>query len=277
MKIRKTLLLMGLTAALVCSNVFAALADEDVDENPPADEGTAVEDLNSGWVQNEKTGIWTYYRNGELVRNEVIKEVNDRGGDVYYYVDENGVMVTNTKKVINDVEYDFDEEGAYVLPYKGAPTGTTSGKTFRNTWFNMMLSFLGTEDREAEMEDNFTGDDYAAIGSPKSTLDIYIDLGDIGEMQIYYLDLEKVPNMDAATFATTFANLEKGKNGVVGAAENVTIGGQSYVKISTTKKKNVITRYCRKQGPFMVIIETSGYVGDEGARASVVNDITPVQ
>lgn len=105
---------------------------------------------------------------------------------------------------------------------------------------------------------------------------------DFGELEIYYANMAKMPEMDAATFAAQLGNAEKGKTGQVGAVETVTVGGQNYSKVSITRtnkkgKQNQTSFYCRKQESFMVILATSCTMSDAGAMADVVNMITAAQ
>ena len=77
-------------------------------------------------------------------------------------------------------------------------------------------------------------DIYGTIGNPKVTYDFSMST-DFGELEIYYANMAKMPEMDAATFAAQLGNAEKGKTGQVGAVETVTVGGQNYSKVSITR------------------------------------------
>ena len=100
---------------------------------------------------------------------------------------------------------------------------------------------------------------------------------DFGELEIYYANMAKMPEMDAATFAAQLGNAEKGKTGQVGAVETVTVGGQNYSKVSITRtnkkgKHNETFFHMDKQESFMVILATSCTMSDAGAMADVVHD-----
>lgn len=261
MKIRKVMLLAALTAAIGSANLFAAFADE--------------EDLKVGW--QEEGSNWVYYENGSRVTNRLIyaEDGDGRGNTVCYYVDGTGVMVTNTTQEIDGKVYEFGEDGSWVAPYEGAPKGTISGNSFYNTWSNIRLdNMIGTVESDYVAEDQFTGEEFASIGSPKLTHDLYLTTSVAGDLEIYYADMRNKPNLDAATFASEIGRLTKGKNGQASAVTTVNIGGQDYSKITVTKKKRQTDYYCRKQENFMVVISTTGSVYDAGTMAGIVSGIT---
>lgn len=290
MKLRKALMLAMMTTAIASVNLFAAYADvvpvEEVEatEADPADSPAAAdqENLKNGWVE-EREG-WRYYdANGNLVNGWIAAEGGDgRGNEVWYYVDPaTNVMIANTTRVINDVSYTFGEDGSWVAPYVGVPKGTKSGGSFVNTWSNIKVpQIIGSSDAEEDSEDRYTDAVYASIGSPKMTLDLNMST-EFGELEIFYLEMKKKPEMDAATFAAEFANVTKSKYATASAVETVTVGGQQYSKVTITKpgtrKATVTTYYCRKQGEYMVVISTSGFDSDAAAMADIVNTFTTAQ
>lgn len=260
MKFKKVLLVAAMTAAFGAMNMFAAFADDEI---------------NAGW--NVQNGNWYYYNeSGVMVRNAWIEAENGdgRGNEVWYYVDSDGRMLANETRVIDGVSYYFNEDGSWLKPYQGATKGSLSGKTFTNSWSNIRLTnMIGTPDTSYEAEDLFSGSEYAAIGSPKITHDLYLTT-DYGDLEIYYVDMSKKSDMDAASFASALAQVEKGSNGSVSAVTTVTVGGQNYSKVTVTKKKQQKDFYCRKQDQFMVVIYASGNVADSAELTSLVNSIT---
>ena len=59
------------------------------------------------------------------------------------------------------------------------------------------------------------------------------------KLEIYYANMAKMPEMDAATFAAQLGNAEKGKTGQVGAVETVTVGGQNYSRVDVYKRQGM--------------------------------------
>ena len=293
MKLRKVLLLTAATAALGSMNVISAFADAVVVEedgsirnSAPAEttEGAAdTESMLYGWT--EQGSNWVYYDGkGNTVKGWIKAEGGDgRGNEVWFYTDpETGLMVANQTRVIDGVSYSFNEDGSWVAPVPTAPKGKLSGGVFTNTWSNIRIpQVIGSTNTEVEAEELFSDDIYGTIGNPKVTYDFSMST-DFGELEIYYANMAKMPEMDAATFAAQLGNAEKGKTGQVGAVETVTVGGQNYSRVSITRtnkkgKQNQTSFYCRKQGSFMVILATSCTMSDAGAMADVVNMITAAQ
>ena len=63
--------------------------------------------FNSGWKEIDNN--WFYYApDGTMQKNVFV--------DTDYYVDENGVMVSNTSKNVNGITYNFDAEGKVIRP-----------------------------------------------------------------------------------------------------------------------------------------------------------------
>lgn len=262
MKMKKLVLLAMMTAAIGSANLFGSFA------------AAEEESLQVGWV--ETANGWQYYdTTGKMVTSKWIaaEEGDGRGNAVWYYVDGSGKMVANTTMTIGGVSYTFAEDGSWIQPYVGATKGTVSGRTFTNTWSNMKLANMAGTVETYEGEDEFSGDDYASIGSPKLTHDLYL-MTDDGDIEIYYADMSKKPNMGAPEFAAALAQTYKGKNGQVGAASTATVAGQQYTKISVTTKKFQRTFYCRKQDGYMVVIALSGSTGDMPKLEGVINGMT---
>lgn len=279
MKLKKVLLLATMTAAIGSMSAFAAFADE-----VPADDSVAVEEnLKLGWDGSGST--WRYYdENGNLVSGWIKAEDGDgRGSEVWYYIDPSTqLMVYNETRVIDGVSYTFGEDGSWVAPVPTAPKGKLSGGTYYNTWSNLRIAqVIGNAHNDVEAEDQFSGEDYASIGSPTLTHDLMMET-DFGDLEIYYANMKNKTDMDAAAFAAELGNLEKGKTGQLSEVETVTIANQNYAKISITRtnkkgKQNVQTYYCRKQEGFMVILSTYSSASDAGAMADIVNSITTAQ
>ena len=85
------------------------------------------------------------------------------------------------------------------------------------------------------------------------------------------------PDMDAQTFANTFAGIQKSQKGQATQAVTVTVANQEYSKVTVTGKKNTDAYYCRKQGGYMVVIYTSGRTKNAAALESVVMSMTTAQ
>ncbi|MCI8454614.1 MAG: hypothetical protein HFE84_08390 [Lachnospiraceae bacterium] len=273
MKVRKMVLLTAMTAAFGSANLFAAFADE-VD----------VESLKAGW--EEQGGNWMYYENGNLVRDRLIwAEGGDgRGNAVAYYVDESGVLVSNTTKTIDGKSYTFGDDGSWIAPYIGATKGKVSGNSFANTWSNIKIPvFVGSVESDYEAEDMFSDTSYASIGNPKVTHDFYLTTNDSGDLQIFYADMSVKPSMDANAFAAELGNLSKGKDGQVSEVSAATVGGQNYAKVSImkTNKRGKVRQtdyYCRKQDSFMVVICVEGSASDiADMNNNYINAITTAQ
>lgn len=277
MKLRKVMLLAMMTAAIGSMNMFAAFADGP--EDAAEEEAAAVEEsYQIGWVGSGS--IWRYYDNsGNAVTGWIKADGGDgRGNEVWYYVDPStGVMVYNETKVIDGVGYTFGEDGSWVAPTVKAPKGRLTGGSFYNTWSNLRIEqTIGNTETDREAEDQYVGEEYSAIGSPKLTHDLYMST-DFGDLEIFYADMKSMPELDAATFASNLAGIEKGSKGTASAVETVTVANQEYSKVSVTGKKTTTTFYCRKQDGYMVVICTSGSIGDASAMADIVNSITTAQ
>lgn len=273
MKLKKLLLMAAMTTAIGCVSAFPAFADED----------DAVEDtVLSGWVQDGSN--WRYYdSNGNAVTGWVKAEEGDgRGNEVWYYIDPStGLMLYNTTRVIGDVSYTFEEDGSWMAPAPTAPKGTVSGGVYTNTWANIRIpQVIGSVESDYEATEQFSDSAYEAIGQPTLSHDLYLST-DFGDLEIYFANMANKPSMTATEFASTLAEIEKGKIGQVSAVENVTIGGQEYAKVTITrvgtKKTTLATYYCRKQGDYMVVIYTYGRSNDAGSLESIVNTITTAQ
>ncbi len=280
MRMRKALLLAVMTAALGSMNMFAAFADTDVVE-PGSEENVADENLLLGWVQDGSE--WRYYNEDGSAHTSWLKESDGHGTEVWYYIDPaTGLMLHSVTRVIDGVSYSFNEDGSWVAPVAVAPRGKLTGGSFYNTWSNLKIpQVIGSTSTDNEAEDLFSDSAYATIGNPKVTHDLYMS-ADFGDLEIYYANMKDKPNMDAATFATELGKLEKGKSGQVSAVETTTVANQPYSKVSITKtnkkgKQYVTTYYCRKLDSYMVVICTSGSIGDSGALADIVKAMTTAQ
>jgi len=285
MKLKKALVLTTMTAAIAGMNMFTVLADEPAAEDQVKETviNTEQETLKTGWDGNGST--WRYYdANGNLVSGWVKADGGDgRGNEVWYYIDPaTQIMVYNETRVIDGVSYSFGEDGAWVAPTVTAPKGKFSGSVFTNTWSNIKIPFIPNDivDKEHDAEDQFAGSDYAAIGSPKLTHDLYASY-ESGDLEIYYLDMKNKPEMDAVAFATEMGNIAKGKKGTASAVETATVGNQQYSKvvITTPRKKGaeLSTYYCRKQDGYMVVIYTNVIDSDAAAMESNLSTITTAQ
>lgn len=281
MKLRKVLLLATMTAAIGSIHVFAAFADEA--ESPEAEQPAVEESYQTGWVGSGS--VWRYYdQNGNAVTGWIKAENGDgRGNEIWYYIEPStGIMVANETKVIDGVGYTFGEDGSWVAPTPTAPKGKLSGGSFYNNWSNIRIpQVIGSCDTDMEAEEQFAGDEYAAIGNPKLTHDLYMST-DFGDLEIYYANMKNKQDMDAAAFAAALGEVEKGTTGTLSAVENVTIANAPYSKITierTSKKgkKTTYTYYCRKLEGYMVVISTSGSSDDANAMADIVSNLTTAQ
>ena len=59
----------------------------------------------NGWVKS-KYGGWYYYKNGERLTSQWLKD-----GSYWYYLDEDGIMLSDSETYIGDKYYGFDEDG----------------------------------------------------------------------------------------------------------------------------------------------------------------------
>lgn len=261
MKLKKVMLMAALAAAIGSVNMMTALADE-------ADAETKY-----GWEGDGNT--WRYYdANGNLASGWIKAEQ----GEVWYYIDPaSHLMIYNTTRTIDGVSYTFNEDGSWVAPVQTAPKGHITGGRYYNTWSNLCVpQIVGTAVSDFEAAEQYTGSEYAAIGSPSLTHDLYMST-DFGDVEVYYLNMKNKQGMDAQTFANTLAGIEKGQKGQATAAETVTIANQQYSKVTVTGKKTSRTFYCRKQGDYMVVIQTTGRIKDAGSLDSIVMSMTTAQ
>ena len=213
---------------------------------------TALADENEtetkyGWEGSGNT--WRYYdSNGNLKSGWIKAEDGDgRGNDVWYYIDPStNLMIYNTTRTIDGVSYTFSDDGSWVVPVQTAPKG------------------------------HVTGGEYAAIGRPSLTHDLYMST-DFGDVEVYYLNMKDKQDMDAQTFANTLAGIEKGQKGQATTAETVTIANQQYSKVTVSGKKTSRTYYCRKQDGYMVVVQTTGRTKDVASLNSIVMSMTTAQ
>lgn len=275
MKLKKVLMLMTMTAALGSIGVFSSIAA--VDE----------ESIQVGWVESGDN--WYYLdQNGNRVTGWVEAEEGDgRGHRVWYYMDASGIMVTNRTMNIGGKEYTFGEDGSYVegADYQGATRGSFSGTTFTNGWSNIKVSFpsmaysYGTEDLKG-YEDYYVDSDYAAIGQPKLSYDFMVETnGDGDTLELYYADMSANAAMTPAQFAQAMAGiLAKTDYYTIKAnAVDVTVGGQTYTKISLLNDVDVQKDlYCRKQDSYMVVLTATADSGRIGSLDSLISTITTV-
>ena len=239
MKLKKVMLMAALAAAIGSVNMVTALADENETE------------AKYGWEGSGNT--WRYYdSNGNLKSGWIKAEDGDgRGNDVWYYIDPStNLMIYNTTRTIDGVSYTFSDDGSWVAPVQTAPKGHVTGQ--------------------------YTGGEYAAIGSPSLTHDLYMST-DFGDVEVYYLNMKNKQDMDAQTFANTLAGIEKGQKGQATTAETVTIANQQYSKVTVSGKKTSRTYYCRKQDGYMVVVQTTGRTKDAASLNSIVMSMTTAQ
>jgi len=266
MKLKKLMLMAALAAAIGSVNMVTAFADENETETK------------YGWEGDGNT--WRYYdANGNLKSGWIKAEEGDgRGNEVWYYIDPaTNLMIYNTTRTIDGVSYSFGEDGSWVAPVQTAPKGHVTGGRYYNTWSNLCVpQIVGSTINDYEAADQYTGTDYASIGSPSLTHDLYMST-DFGDVEVYYLNMKNKPEMDAQTFANSLAGIEKGQKGQSTAAETVTIANQQYSKVTVTGKKTQRAFYCRKQGGYMVVIQTSGRIKDVAALESIVMAMTTAQ
>lgn len=264
MKLRKVITVAAMTAAIGTISVFSSFADEMTTEEKAAAAAEAAADAAEestfyGWV--ERGANWYYYDNNGVMQTGWLKAPggDGRGNEVWYYLEPStGVMVANQTKVIDGIAYSFGEDGSWVAPTQVAPKGKVSGKTYYNTWSNLRIDqIIGDVIKDVEDEDRFASDEYAAVGSPKMTHDIYIE-APFGEMEIYYLNMKNKPDMTAAVFAKEFGNIEKAAKGTASAVETVTIAGQEYSRVTVNGKYSSRSFYCRKKDGYMIVIATIG-------------------
>lgn len=266
MKLKKVMLMAALAAAIGSVNMVTALADENETE------------AKYGWEGSGNT--WRYYdSNGNLKSGWIKAEDGDgRGNDVWYYIDPStNLMIYNTTRTIDGVSYTFSDDGSWVVPVQTAPKGHVTGGRYYNTWSNLCIpQIIGTTESDFEAADQYTGGEYAAIGSPSLTHDLYMST-DFGDVEVYYLNMKDKQDMDAQTFANTLAGIEKGQKGQATIAETVTIANQQYSKVTVSGKKTSRTYYCRKQDGYMVVVRTTGRTKDVASLNSIVMSMTTAQ
>ena len=265
MKLKKVMLMAALAAAIGSVNMVTALADE--------------AETKYGWEGSGNT--WRYYeadgslKNGGWVKAE---EGDGRGNEVWYYIDPTShLMVYNTTRTIDGVSYTFNEDGSWVAPAVTAPKGHVTNNKFYNTWANLCFpQVIGTTEVKEDVAEVFIGSSYAAVGSPYRTQDFCMNT-DFGDVEVYYLDMKNKPEMDAPSFAAAFAAIEKEQKGQASEVSTVTIANQQYSKVSVTGKKTTSTYYCRKQGGYMIVIQTTGKTKNAGSLESIVMNMTTAQ
>ena len=268
MKLKKVMLMAALAAAIGSVNMVTAFADE-----------TASGETKYGWESDAKNN-WRYYdKDGNLASGWIKSEEGDgRGNEVWYYIDPaTHIMVSNTTRNIGGVDYTFGDDGSWVAPRTTAPKGHITGGRYYNTWSNLCIpQIIGTTESDFEAADQYTGGEYAAIGSPSLTHDLYMST-DFGDVEVYYLNMKDKQDMDAQTFANTLAGIEKGQKGQATTAETVTIANQQYSKVTVSGKKTSRTYYCRKQDGYMVVVQTTGRTKDAASLNSIVMSMTTAQ
>lgn len=268
MKLKKVMLMAALAAAIGSVNMVTAFADE-----------TATGETKFGW-ECDANNNWRYYNADGSQAVEWIKaeEGDGRGNAVWYYIDPTSkVMIFNTTRNINGVDYTFNEDGSYVEPAVTAPKGHVTDNRFYNTWSNLCIPEIkGTQEVKDDVADEFIGAEFAAIGSPYRTQDFCMN-ADPGDVEIYYLDMKNKPDMDAQTFANAFAGILKSQKGQASQAVAATVANQQYFKVTVTGKKNTSAYYCRKQDGYMVVISTSGRTKNAAALESIVMNMTTAQ
>ncbi len=266
MKLKKVMLMAALAAAIGSVNMMTALADE------------AEVETKYGWEGDGNT--WRYYdANGNLASGWIKSEEGDgRGNDVWYYIDPTShLMIYNTTRTIDGVSYTFSEDGSWVAPVQTAPKGHITGGRYYNTWANLCVpQIIGSAISDYDAAEQYTSSEYASIGSPTLTHDLYMST-DFGDMEVYYLNMKNKQDMDAQTFANTLAGIEKGQKGQATAAETVTIANQQYSKVTVTGKKTTRAFYCRKQEGYMVVVQTTGRIKDAATLEGLVMAMTTAQ
>ena len=164
MKLKKVMLMAALAAAIGSVNMVTAFADE-----------TASGETKYGWESDAKNN-WRYYdKDGNLASGWIKSEEGDgRGNEVWYYIDPaTHIMVSNTTRNIGGVDYTFGDDGSWVAPRTTAPKGHITGGRYYNTWSNLCIpQIIGTTESDFEAADQYTGGEYAAIGSPSLTHDL---------------------------------------------------------------------------------------------------------
>ena len=187
-------------------------------------------------------------------------------GNTWRYYDSNGNLKSGWIK-----------DGSWVAPVQTAPKGHVTGGRYYNTWSNLCIpQIIGTTESDFEAADQYTGGEYAAIGRPSLTHDLYMST-DFGDVEVYYLNMKDKQDMDAQTFANTLAGIEKGQKGQATTAETVTIANQQYSKVTVSGKKTSRTYYCRKQDGYMVVVQTTGRTKDVASLNSIVMSMTTAQ
>lgn len=268
MKLKKVMLMAALAAAIGSVNMVTAFADE-----------TASGETKYGWESDAKNN-WRYYdKDGNLASGWIKSEEGDgRGNEVWYYIDPaTHIMVSNTTRNIDGVDYTFGDDGSWVAPRTTAPKGHITGGRYYNTWSNLCIpQIIGTTETKEDVGDDYIGSEYNAIGNPYRTQDLCMST-DNGDVEIYYLDMKNKPDMDAQTFVNTLVGIEKAQKGQATQAAAVTIANQQYYKASVTGKKTTNTYYCRKQDGYMVVIYTNGRIKNASALDSIVMNITIAQ
>ena len=118
MKLKKVMLMAALAAAIGSVNMVTAFADE-----------TASGETKYGWESDAKNN-WRYYdKDGNLASGWIKSEEGDgRGNEVWYYIDPaTHIMVSNTTRNIDGVDYTFGDDGSWVAPRTTAPKGHITG------------------------------------------------------------------------------------------------------------------------------------------------------
>ena len=238
MKLRKVITLAFMTAAIGTISVFSSFADEmTAEEKADAAEANTL----FGWVQ--RGSDWYYYDSNGAMFTGWLKEPggDGRGNEVWFYLEpSNGVMVANQTRVIDNVSYTFGEDGSWVAPVKVAPKGKISGRTYKNAWANLSVDGIIGDILNEDDEDLYANGDYAAVGSPKRSVDLHIETAQGGELVISFLNMKSKPDMTAEAFST------------------VKIAGQDYAKVTTRGRSSSNDYYCRKQDGYMILIATLG-------------------
>ncbi len=268
MKLKKIMLMTAMAAAIGSVNMVSALADE-----------TATGETKFGW-ECDANNNWRYYNvDGNLATGWIKAEEGDgRGNAVWYYIDPTSqIMVSNVTRNIGGVDYTFNEDGSWVEPAVTAPKGHITGGRYYNTWSNLCVpQIIGSTETKDDVAEEYIGSEYAPVGNPYRTQDLCMDT-DFGSLEVFYLDMKNKPDMDAQTFANTFAGIQKSQKGQATQAVTVTVANQEYSKVTVTGKKNTDAYYCRKQGGYMVVIYTSGRTKNAAALESVVMNMTTAQ
>ena len=268
MKLKRRFLLFAITLSMGAAAAFPAMAEPSEEAEEHA--------VRFGWT--EEDGRWYYYdANGNRKTGWLEAEGGDgRGNEVWYYLDGSGVMVANETRTIDGVSYTFGEDGAWVneKAYQGAPAGTMEVSTFTNNWSNIKITFpamyyLADASELASYEDYFQDDDYASIGKPKLTYDFQVETdGDGSCLELYYADMSSKPDMTPAAFVQAMAEIYAKSDyfTVREAASDVTVGGQTYTKISLINDVDMRRDfYCRKQDSYMVVLAAYGESANAGS------------